>query len=370
MSDPEIPSSHYHSPTQLAELAAKAEQAGDLKLAASMYDAAYGLDPVNERVAQSRKNILDKLSVNEHGIEFRYIPAGKFLMGSDTGQPDELPVHSVQTDEYWIGSVPVSWARLCSLMDWRPPPESSPKPTMADRIKRQLIRWRWIKWRPDSIVNECAVDSRIAVQYCEDTANAAHDWHVMDPRNSDWRKMIADKDRLPPELHNKTVWSYETKPVVTVSYVLAEACCRRLRNRGVTYRLPTEAEWEKAARGGLVSKRYAWGDEMPDATRCDCNRFEWPFFIHPSRTFPPNGYGLYAACGGVWEWTNDWYDPGYYEKSPVANPAGPLKGTERVLRGGSWADCPDAVTTSFRFALPPNHGWSPNTGFRIVRVKG
>ena len=95
------------------------------------------------------------------------------------------------------------------------------------------------------------------------------------------------------------------------------------------------------------------------------------------RTFPPNGYGLYAMSGGVWEWTADWYDASYYSMSPANDPTGPSEGRARVLRGGSWADCADAVSVSFRMARE-SRSWrdgtwgrhlAPNLGFRLCRTE-
>ncbi len=166
--------------------------------------------------------------------------------------------------------------------------------------------------------------------------------------------------------------------MVAVSWQSAEELARRLtaQRSGVTCRLPHEAEWEAAARGGLPGRRYPWGDEPPAAERCDFGRLD-EFSIRPTWKIPPNGYGLRAMSGTVWEWTADWYDALYYAESPGAYPAGPADGKHRVLRGGSWTDHPELVTVSFRFSrgsAPWQGGtWgdhlTPNIGFRLCRVK-
>ena len=158
-------------------------------------------------------------------------------------------------------------------------------------------------------------------------------------------------------------------PVTLVRWDDAFAYCAWLSNEtGRLVRLPTEAEWEKAARGGLEGKRYPWGD------RLDRNMAN--FLTDPSqknsqgttqcRTYPPNGYGLFDMAGNVWEWISDWYDPHYYDISPLTSPAGPREGNLRLLRGGSWlvADV-RMLACSHRHKVPPDT-YSYGIGFRIV----
>lgn len=282
-------------------------------------------------------------------------------MGSETGDPDERPVHAVELDEYWVSETPVSWATYCRLMDWSAPPEGFPS-------EGQLSDLRVGNKTPNSAFF-LLQENKIRLQYCEDrTATAAYDWHAHLPTPPPFLSK-------PPREAPNSPLRYEDKPMVAVSWQDAAMLCERLSTPEVTYRLPTEAEWEKAARGGLVRCRYAWGDE-PATGRCDCNRYD-QFSILPMRRFPPNGYGLFSISGGVWEWTSDWYDAEHYAGSALVDPSGPPDGREKVLRGGSWADCPEVVTVSFRLSHT-SRSWRdcewgrhlmPNLGFRLCRQK-
>jgi formylglycine-generating enzyme required for sulfatase activity len=328
-------------------------EADDQPLAAAALDRAYGLDPANTQVAALRTHVLDQLEVREHGLVFRFIPTGTFLMGSTEGDADERPVRPVRVEGFWLSDTPVTWADYCRLMGWAAPPDGAPVSPEGDRF-------------------ELGADNRIRLQYCESHTRHAVDWHAHAGMEEHFGKPPRDDEEAEPR--------WDEKPMVAVSWQMGEELGRTLTTAAVEYGLPSEAEWERGARGGLIGKRYSWGDEPPDPQRCDCDHFG-TFVIRRPRELPPNGYGLYGMCGGVWEWTRDGYDALAYH--PRWAPPKPEQLRQRVLRGGSFSDGPDAVTVSFRMAgrsrdwrqpqdwqhdpsAPMVHD-SPNVGFRLAR---
>jgi sulfatase modifying factor 1 len=171
----------------------------------------------------------------------------------------------------------------------------------------------------------------------------------------------------------------EDHPVVHVSWNDAQAYCAWAGRA-----LPTEAQWERAARGGLTGRRYPWGDDLLDGDPSEraswrANIWQGRFPWHddevdghgttaPVRTFEPHGYGLWQMVGNVWEWCADWWHPGWYARSPRVDPRGPESGEARVLRGGSYL-CHDSYCNRYRVAARSSNtpdSSTGNTGFRTV----
>ncbi|MDP6999888.1 MAG: formylglycine-generating enzyme family protein [Candidatus Poribacteria bacterium] len=128
-------------------------------------------------------------------------------------------------------------------------------------------------------------------------------------------------------------------------------------------KLPTEAEWEYAARGGLTGKRYPWGDEAATAEKANYGKNIRKTTI--AGNYPANGYGLYDMAGNVWEWCQDWYDKDYYNNSPTKNPLGSSTGVSRGLRGGDWYYISDTLRVAYRGYSNPDDRYH-TYGFRCV----
>jgi len=181
----------------------------------------------------------------------------------------------------------------------------------------------------------------------------------------DYAAFLAHTAFAAPTGWREAAFSQPDQPVVGVSWFAAIAYCEWLsRTRGDPFRLPTEAEWEKACRGGLEDAEYAWGNEPP--AQIEYFKGEWK---GPRRVaeWRPNGYGLFNIGDNVHEWCSDWYAEDYYAVSPERNPTGPESGSRRISRGGSWRHQIKASRDAHRSSLPPNYAYT-DYGFRIVRT--
>ena len=250
------------------------------------------------------------------------IPAGEFLMGAADAAADERPVHRVSVSEFFIGRFAVTndeYARFIRATG-HPAPSLRGLPLIAGG-GRDLL--------------------------CKELA-APYLW----------------EDHNPPPGRG-------SHPVVLVSFDDAVAYCRWLSQAiERVVRLPTEAEWEKAARGGVEGRRYPWGDGI-DASRC--NFLEDPSAKHqrgtrPTGTYPPNAFGLCDVVGNVWGWVSDWYDSEYYGGGDMNDPRGADTGTMRIVRGGSWVnDDVKMLRCAYRHKVPPDT-YAYSIGFRVVCV--
>jgi formylglycine-generating enzyme len=273
------------------------------------------------------------------------LPGGPFRMGTDDGvgypADGEGPVREVTLDPFWIDATAVTNAQFASFV------AETGYVTDAERLGWSFV---FAGLLPDDF---------------EDTAGVA---------SAPWWRQVHGATWQHPEGAQSGITSLADHPVVHLSHDDAFAFCGWAGKR-----LPTEAEWEYAARGGLDQKRYPWGDELTPAGEQRCNIWQGEF---PSRNsledgyygtgpvdvFAPNGYGLYNMSGNVWEWCADWFSPRYHCDGPHQNPVGPPSGTHRVIRGGSYL-CHESYCFRYRVAArsanTPNSS-TGNQGFRCA----
>lgn len=301
-----------------------------------------------------------------------WIPGGEFTMGWDgpEGRPDERPANRVCVDGFWMDETEVTNAQFRAFV------EATGYATTAERVPD----WEELKKQlppetprpPDDVL---VAGSLVFVQPPRPVPlNNAAAWWRWTP-GADWRY---------PEGPGSSIEGRDDHPVVHVSYDDALAFCKWAGKR-----LPTEAEWEYAARGGLQSARYIWGDEPYEPERANIWNGRFPDsnskndgFVRtaPVKSYPANGFGLYDMAGNVWEWCIDWYRHDYYRTLAGAdvavNPAGPADSFDpqeptmpkRVQRGGSFL-CNDSYCEGYRPSARMKA--SPDTslahsGFRCV----
>jgi formylglycine-generating enzyme len=189
-----------------------------------------------------------------------------------------------------------------------------------------------------------------------------------------WSNARSEKEGLTPVYRNADGTVFKTGTSVPTANWSANG-----------YRLPTEAEWEKAARGGLSGKRFPWGDTISHSQANYYSLSGYSYDVSPTRgyhptyndgttprtspvgSFEPNGYGLYDMAGNVYEWCWDWHSRGYYSSSPGSDPRGPTSGSHRVIRGGYWGYGADRCRTASRYYNVPGLNYNNYLGIRCAR---
>jgi sulfatase modifying factor 1 len=273
------------------------------------------------------------------------LPGGGFRMGTDYAEgfptDGEGPVREVRLDAFYIDITPVTNTEFKKFV------EATCYTTDAERFG-----WSFV-FQGDFADGHHEAVSVVGVEW----------WRRVD--GADWRH---------PEGPSSHIDERAEHPVIQVSWDDAAAFAAWAGKR-----LPTEAEWEYAARGGLDQKLYPWGDELtPDGVH-QCNIWQGEFPIHntaddgyvsvaPVRAFPPNGFGLYSVTGNTWEWCADWFDPTFHVDGTRMNPVGPPTGTARLLKGGSCL-CHKSYCNRYRVAARSSNtpdSSTTNMSFRCV----
>jgi formylglycine-generating enzyme required for sulfatase activity len=182
--------------------------------------------------------------------------------------------------------------------------------------------------------------------------------------NAAFGEFLRDQGKRPPPFWQDDNFREPRQPVVGISWFEAAEYCEWLHvSTRHPYRLPTEAEWERAARGGVDGALFPWGDAPPESLPNYANR--WQTGPEPVGLSSPNAYGLFDICANVHEWCSDWFDPDYYRASPERNPHGPETGTRRASRGGSWRHHIKVTRCAARSSIPPHLQYA-DYGFRLA----
>ncbi len=277
-----------------------------------------------------------------------WIEPGTFTMGSDRGMPDERPARPVEMSGFWIDTHEVTNTEFQTFI------EDTDYITEAERYGDSLVF------------------SKVAASSLQELVPLS------------WWKLVGDADWRHPEGPQDSISAKQDHPVVQVSYADALAYCNWLDKT-----LPTEAQFEFAARGGKEGNQYSWGNQPITHEHAHTNHWQGEFPLHndnedgfestaPVGSFPANDFGLYDISGNVWEWVSDWYHPRSYELDSNRNPTGVKREdsfdpnepglAKRSIRGGSFL-CSENYCRGFRVSarMPADPATATNhTGFRCV----
>ena len=275
------------------------------------------------------------------------LPGGKFLMGTndEEGFPEdgEGPVREITLDPFYIDETTVTNFQFAEFI------KATGYITEAERYG-----WSFVFY---GLLSE---------------EDQKRDYQVAAP--TPWWYAVPGAQWNHPEGKDSHINERKDHPVVHVSWHDAQAYCQWIGKR-----LPTEAEWEYAARGGLIQKKFPWGDELTPGGEHRCNIWQGNFpdynsledgFLGtaPAKSFKPNNFGLYNMAGNVWEWCNDWFSSDFHKAGPRKNPAGPLNGESKIMRGGSFL-CHHSYCNRYRVAARSSNtadSSTSNLGFRCV----
>lgn len=284
----------------------------------------------------------------QHSITQVRVPAGAFTMGDSTDDRNphdgERPLHKVILDAFDIDETTVTNDQFACFID-----------ATGYRTEAEVFGYSAV--------------FHLAVQ--------AEQEDIMGPAaGAPWWFGVQGADWAHPGGRKSSLYDLHEHPVVHISWNDAAAYCRWADRR-----LPTEAEWEYASRGGIHGAKYPWGDQEIDTPQWRANIWQGDFprrndgddgwlTTATAKAFEPNAYGIYQTVGNVWEWCSDWFNPRFYEQSSPANPAGPADGQSRVMRGGSYlchkSYC-NRYRNSARSSNTPDSSMG-NTGFRTVAL--
>ena len=303
-----------------------------------------------ERLAESRQLTEQRRKVTGGSVAgMLRLEGGPFLMGTESadGFPadGEGPVREVTLDPFCLDAHPVTNRQFREFVS-------------KNSYKTEAEKFGW------SFVFHGQVPRDKYPDLVDDTV-LGHEWWCK-VNGADWSHPLGPDSTIEAQLDY---------PVTHVSWSDAAAYCNWSGKR-----LPTEAEWEFAARGGLVQKTYAWGEELTPDGKHVCNIWQGSFPDHdaaedgyagpcPINAFPANGYGVYSVAGNVWEWCADWFDPEYHVLATRLNPVGPPAGNAKVMRGGSFL-CHESYCNRYRVAARTSNtpdSSTTNLGFRCAR---
>jgi formylglycine-generating enzyme required for sulfatase activity len=277
------------------------------------------------------------------------LDGGAFLMGTNSTEgfaaDGEGPVREVALDPFYIDAAPVTNAQFAEFV-------------RASGYRTEAERFEW------SFVFQGHIPAERRMAVVNDTVLAAPWWCKVP--GATWAH---------PEGPDSNIAARDEYPVTHVSWNDASEFARWAGKR-----LPTEAEWEFAARGGLEQNRFPWGDELTPGGRHVCNIWQGEFPTRdlaedgyagtsPVYAFPPNAYGLFSVSGNTWEWCADWFHPAYHLVGARTNPTGPSIGKGRVMKGGSYL-CHASYCNRYRVAARTSNtpdSSTTNIGFRCVR---